>query len=304
MRKNNNLTMNDATIQSIFEKSINIPEQTICIDGILTDVNGFQMLAERWNGSEIILMEIEPCEDEVNMLATWKGKEIRLDYRHMVMVYHGYILDCVIDLNIIKQKNINRRNMFQKTYFIILFFIILFYLIILKQLRYRKIIMNSIVIGVLHGCRQDSVVFQRLFKDYVNKFQNKLDVSFVFIDAQYPHEDDGKMWYKNQLHLNEIGVTNFPMEDIEHTINYIDNQIEMHHIQILIGFSQGGNVVSTYLKLRQNNQINLAIIMAGYDFPILSTVQVNIPTLYIGSDRDEIVPIKHIISGYSNLDIL
>ena len=71
--------MNDATIQSIFEKSINIPEQTICIDGILTDVNGFQMLAERWNGSEIILMEIEPCEDEVNMLATWKGKEIRLD---------------------------------------------------------------------------------------------------------------------------------------------------------------------------------------------------------------------------------
>jgi len=163
---------------------------------------------------------------------------------------------------------------------------------------------SGIVIGVLHGCRMNGIMFEQLFREYIKKTQSKMNVSFVFIDGMYDHSDHGKMWYENQLHLSDIGKLDLPMSDIEKTMCYIDEQIESNHIQVLMGFSQGGNVISTYLKLRQNSNINLAIIMAGYDFPMLSDVSVKIPILYIGSDQDQIVPMEYIVTGYSNIDVL
>jgi hypothetical protein len=68
--------MCDINVRSILKSSINIPGQTIYIDGIESDVSDFEFLAETWMGSTIVLTEMEISNEETNVLATWNGAEI------------------------------------------------------------------------------------------------------------------------------------------------------------------------------------------------------------------------------------
>jgi predicted esterase len=148
-------------------------------------------------------------------------------------------------------------------------------------------------IGLLHGCCQHAEMFTGLLREYIKKFTKHFSVEsveFVPIEAQYSHPEKGKMWFKTLLELGRINTDDIPEEDINETLDYIQSIIKEKNVNFLIGFSQGGNVVSTYLRLRNNDKhIKGSILMSSYDFPRYSRCNITIPILYIGSRQDEIV---------------
>lgn len=167
-----------------------------------------------------------------------------------------------------------------------------------------------VTIGVLHGCRQDKGTMQSLMRNYSKRLKVLgVDAKWVFMEGQYNYINDqgevqGKMWYKDPLILEDIGTVNMSAETIEDTVNYIDTVVKEHCIDVLIGFSQGGNAVSTYLKTIGGEGVRCAIIMAGYDYPMFANTVSNTPLLYITSDSDTIVPPEHLIAGNRTTDIL
>jgi predicted esterase len=146
-------------------------------------------------------------------------------------------------------------------------------------------------IGLLHGCRQNSEMFNNLLKDYIKKIIKEYpNTTFFPIEGQYDHPEKGKMWFKTLLELDKIGTDDVPQDDINITLNYLENIIRENNINFLIGFSQGGNVISTYLRLRNNDEhIKKAIIISSYDFPQYQNIHISIPILLIGSKEDIIV---------------
>lgn len=148
-------------------------------------------------------------------------------------------------------------------------------------------------IGFLHGCRQDSDIMRSLFAKYEKKIKKKFPNSkFFYIDSQYVHHEKGRKWYKSNLELDRIGSNDIPDEEIINSVNYLQAVIESRDINFLIGFSQGANIITTYLRLNKvNYNIKLAIIISGYDFPKYSHIPIEIPMLFIGSEQDTIVNI-------------
>lgn len=148
-------------------------------------------------------------------------------------------------------------------------------------------------IGVLHGCCQNSEMAKNLFRDYVKKIKLvQPTAKFYFIEAQYEHSEKGKMWYRTQLELNRIGSNDIPDSDVIETLQYIENIVREKSINCLIGFSQGGNLVSTYLRLCNNDlHIQRAAIISGYDFPKYTNNPIGSLTslVFVTSDFDEIV---------------
>jgi len=81
---------------------------------------------------------------------------------------------------------------------------------------------------------------------------------------------------------------------VSDTLCDIDALIAEHNITVLLGFSQGGNVVDTYLAYRNNPNIKCAVIMSSYalvDEDRSSLMEkVNIPVLTVSSAADVVVP--------------
>lgn len=153
----------------------------------------------------------------------------------------------------------------------------------------------SLRIAVLHGCCQNSEMIENLLKDYIKKVKKTNgDNQVYFIQGQYIHRDRGYMWYRTHLELDRIGSDDIPESDINETLDYIESFIKEKEINCLIGFSQGGNVVSTYLRLRNgDSHITKSIIMAGYDFPRYVNLPIIVSKLIlIYSEEDKIVDYK------------
>jgi predicted esterase len=145
---------------------------------------------------------------------------------------------------------------------------------------------------ICHGCRQNDEIIQSLFRDYVKKIKKiQPDANFTYLNGQYYHPDKGRMWYETVLDLERIGTDDIPESDINNTLDYLESVIKANNINILIGFSQGGNLVSTYLRLRnQNYHIKRAAIISGYDFPKYTEEFLEIDQLIlVFSKNDEIV---------------
>lgn len=149
-------------------------------------------------------------------------------------------------------------------------------------------------IAILHGCRQSDEMMKSLMREYEKKIKAHFkDATFYYINAQYPHVDTGRMWFSTHLDLERIGTDDIPEKDIMDTMKYVSNIITTNNINVLIGFSQGGNVISSYLRLfNQDKHIKCAIIISGYDFPRYQHLPIEIPLLFIGSKEDIIVDIK------------
>lgn len=147
----------------------------------------------------------------------------------------------------------------------------------------------------LHGCGQNMIMFKQLMKNLA-KIGSKYNFKFFYMEAKYDatkDESDGtirKTWYREQLNLADIGVMKINHNLIRDVMDDIDRKIEEHDISVLLGYSQGGNVVDTYLSYRENNRIKCAIIMAGYSFVDENKPIVSIPVLSIISKLDMIVP--------------
>jgi predicted esterase len=157
-------------------------------------------------------------------------------------------------------------------------------------------------VGVLHGCRQSSDVISSLLNDYRKKLKTyDPSTNFFFLEGPFNYSEFGKMWYQTELRLEGIGTDDIPESDIETTLDYLSAFVKTNRINSLIGFSQGGNVIDTYLRLRNNDtHIQTAIIMSGYGFPRYESLLVSIPVLFIASQSDDIVPFSLLPLGYTN----
>ena len=147
----------------------------------------------------------------------------------------------------------------------------------------------------LHGCCQTTDILQNLMRDYIKIFPS--DTKWYFIEAKYDHSRCGKTWFQPELSLDQIGKDVVEMDEITTKIN--ENKIN-----VLIGFSQGGNVVDCYLRLFNNDNIKCVVILSGYSFPKLIKNPVILPILYISSEKDEIVSKNLIPTDYTNMTLI
>lgn len=159
----------------------------------------------------------------------------------------------------------------------------------------------------LHGCNQTQTMFSGLMKSAMEIATTyckgkKMSIVWHFTEAKYDHSLGGKTWYNVELDVPKIGTIEMNHDMVDSTLDDIDRLINELHIDVLWGFSQGGNVVDTYLVNRQN-QIKCAVIFSGYDLVDANrnkTIQT--PVMNVCSDADTIVP-SQFIPIYANMTV-
>lgn len=158
---------------------------------------------------------------------------------------------------------------------------------------------NKLIINILclHGCNQTKEIFESLTKQMreiaitYSKCKN-CEMIWHFIEAEYDHSWGNKTWYNVELDVAKIGTIEYDDLMVNPTLDMLDKVILNLNIDVLIGFSQGGNVVDTYLVNKQN-QIKCAVIFSGYNL-VDSNRKTDIEThvMNVYSDQDTIVPSK------------
>ena len=166
---------------------------------------------------------------------------------------------------------------------------------------------NMFKVLCLHGCRQSKSVFQSLLRPYIKL--GKPDIEFIFLEATHDAPMKGKSWYSKNLELEDVGRVAAEAYQIEETMDEIENCIIEERINVLLGFSQGANVVDTFLRYRYASEspydIERAVLMSGYSFKDEDIKSLDVPVLTIASLNDELVPFKHNPSAYkSRLELL
>lgn len=144
----------------------------------------------------------------------------------------------------------------------------------------------------LHGCNQNEEMFKSLLKIYIKLGEKQYNLKFHFTEALYDHPLKGKTWYNKALDVEEIGKIKYSDELTKECFDNIEKIIKENNINALLGFSQGGNVVYSYLSHRKNT-IDCAVIMSGYALvgdKKCDKKDLNIPLLGVASEEDTIVP--------------
>ena len=154
----------------------------------------------------------------------------------------------------------------------------------------------------LHGNRQSKEIFEnvltntllRAYKRYHKDTTNPNIMEWQFMEAPFPHSETGRTWYNKELTLSDIGYMSFSEDLTCDTLNMLDTYIKTHEIDILVGFSQGGNVVDTYLRHRPNT-IKCAVLFSGYSLiTSIPPVYPHTSILNVVSEQDNIVPVTFI----------
>lgn len=153
---------------------------------------------------------------------------------------------------------------------------------------------------LLHGNRQEKSLFQKLFKDY-EKLLTKQQYHCIYLEGFYRHSEIGSMWYEEQIELEDIGQDSISLKNIHTSINQLHQIILTHQIHYLIGFSQGANLIDTYLRLHQEVSIQKVLLFNGYSFPQFKSLIPQVDSLiFVTSDEDDIVSTDKLILNYSN----
>ena len=152
--------------------------------------------------------------------------------------------------------------------------------------------MSTVNVLCLHGCNQTQTMFESLMKNYVKLGEKQYNLKFFFTEAKYVHPIGGKTWYKRPLDVSLIGSIPYEEDLVMETLNDIDKLIEDNNISVLLGFSQGANVVDTFLAYKGNPKIRCAVIMSGYSLVDPKRENVSVPVLGVASEKDDIVPFE------------
>ena len=90
----------------------------------------------------------------------------------------------------------------------------------------------------------------------------------------------------------KIGNLDFNEELVFDCLDDVNRCIKENNINVLLGFSQGGNVVDTFLQHRPHQQIKKAIIMSSYSLnEVVKNKVDDVEVLNVTSECDLIV--KH-----------
>lgn len=141
----------------------------------------------------------------------------------------------------------------------------------------------------LHGCRQTQEMFQGILEPYV-RIGKKIGVNFFFCEGRYDYPEQGKMWLPYVLDLSAVGKVAYQPELLQAVMDDLDFLIKQYDISILLGFSQGANIVDTYCQYRRNPKIQKVILLSGYSFVDSNRTMIPIPCLNVVSKGDSIVP--------------
>lgn len=158
--------------------------------------------------------------------------------------------------------------------------------------------MDTVNVLCLHGCNQSQQTFQQIMKNIVKLGEKQYNLKFFFTEAKFDHPAGGKTWYKKPLVIEDIGKIEYSEDLVKDTLNDVEQLIEENNIHALLGFSQGGNVVDTFITYRNNPNIKCAVNMSGYAFVDSSRKESVLPVLGVASKNDTIVPFDLTIAKY------
>ena len=153
----------------------------------------------------------------------------------------------------------------------------------------------------LHGCCQNKEMFTNLLNNFI-KLCKRDKINFYFIQGKYNHPERGYTWYNEPLEIEKIGNTDFDEHLVCDCLDDVELFIKENNINVLFGFSQGGNVVDTFLQHRPHQQIKKAIILSSYSLnESVKKIIDDVEVLNITSECDTIV--KHTLfpKNYSKL---
>lgn len=167
----------------------------------------------------------------------------------------------------------------------------------------------------LHGCCQTAAMFKDILK-HLERIGAQQDLKFFYLEANFDHPNGGKTWFYPPLNVADIGKIPYDPVAMMPTLLDLDaalsSIIKNENIDVLLGFSQGGNLVDTYLNYfnvvverEKKKKIRCAIILSGYSFvDDKRSVKLDIPLLNVLSKTDEIVPYRLAPSMYNHITIL
>ena len=142
----------------------------------------------------------------------------------------------------------------------------------------------------LHGCGGDRDSFRYTLRRF--RHRDKHDgVRYIFCDAPYDNESGGKKWYETLLSLPPSKeYLTYNANDCADTLDIIARDIIKYDIHVLLGFSQGANVIDTFLSHRNAPSIKCAVLLSGYSFASTDRCAICVPILVATSSCDTAIP--------------
>lgn len=166
---------------------------------------------------------------------------------------------------------------------------------------------NPVNVLCLHGCNQTQAMFESILKNFMKLGEKQYNLKFHFTEAKYDHPLGGKTWYNKPLNVPDIGSIQYDPDLVTSTLDEIGEIVKEKNINVLFGFSQGANVVDTFLHykdLKEYPSIKCALLFSGYGFVDTNRNLVDIPVYEIISESDDIVPTKFNPTEYSKAQIM
>ncbi len=173
--------------------------------------------------------------------------------------------------------------------------------------------MAKVNVLCLHGCCQDTKMFQSILKTLIKKGKNT--VNFHFLQAPYEHSDGGYTWTNPPLVVEDIwrdkdsssrenplvAVPSVIYDDtiLEYTFSIINEYIQKNNIKVLLGFSQGSFVIYEYIRKFRDANITRIVTMSGYTFNKDIDPPLDLDILNVTHPMDSVVPAT---LAYKNVD--
>ena len=156
---------------------------------------------------------------------------------------------------------------------------------------------QELVFICLHGCNQTADAFRSYMKN-LERILKPLKAKFVYHEAVYDHPLGGKTWYETPLNVADIGHIQYSPELVGNTLTELQAVVKQYENAriCLLGFSQGGNVVDTYLQHEYNRHypelgpVKLAVIISGYSLLSDPLPKVRVPLINVTGAADIVVP--------------
>lgn len=148
----------------------------------------------------------------------------------------------------------------------------------------------------LHGFSQNENTFHHKCSFLRNTFKNKIE--FVFVQAPNKISENAfAWWYYSKSNPSEVNWEKIMISKLDHiglddSIKYIQNIFDKHkYFDGVIGFSQGSAFLG--LLCQQQKELKLdfrfAIFISGFKSHLLTEKIINIPSLHIIGEKDEII---------------
>ena len=154
----------------------------------------------------------------------------------------------------------------------------------------------------VHGSGQTAANFRHLMQPFKMAGERN-GIQFFFIEGPFLHPSHyGRMWYP--CPITDMRHTVLPRNVVARACEQVAEAVHKHDINALMGFSQGGSLVDTYLHhcWESPTPIQKAVIWAGYEIQLPGRRVIDVPLLSIVSPQDAIVPAEVAPRHYQDIE--